>query len=146
MKNRVKKIIGTGLLCFMLTTIVGSVPALANNWANTGFTFKFENSQRHTEGREKQDKSKMYMKCYGISPGTSYTAHPVGCYSSDTSNVVNCAYENRTYQFKTAGQEHYMFNLVYERSFPYGAIAANPDYGFVFYANGVWSPDNLNQY
>lgn len=130
----------------MVATAVGNVSALANNWTDTAFSFKFENAQRHTEGREKKDNSKMYMKCSGITAGTSYTAHPVGSYSADTSSVVNCTYDNHTYQFKTAGQEYYMYNLVYERNFPYGAIAANPDYGFTFYAHGAWSPDNLNKY
>lgn len=146
MKNKVKKVIGTGLLCFMLTTIVGSVPALANNWTDTGFTFKFENAAWCTGGRPKEDNSKMYMKCTGISPESSYTAHPVGSYSTSPDSVVNCTYNNYTYQFKSAGQSYYMYNLVYERKYPYGAIAASPNYAFPFIATGVWSPDNLNHY
>lgn len=146
MKNKVKKVIGIGLLCFMLTTIVGSVPALANNWRDKPFTFEFSNAAWSTGGRPKEDNSKMYMKCTGIRAESSYTAHPVGSYSTSPSSGVNCTYNNHTYQFKSAGQYHYMYNLVYERKYPYGAIVASPDYVFAFTATGVWSPDNLNQY
>lgn len=39
-----------------------------------------------------------------------------------------------------------MTNLVKERGYSIGAIAANPNYGYKFSAAGVWSPDNVNKY
>lgn len=146
MKNKVKRIIGAGLICFMLTTIVGSVPALANNWTDEKFNFTFSKVQICTYPRAKTDSSKMYMRCDGITPGSSYTAHPVGCYSEQPSTVYDCTYNGNTYPFRSAGQYYYMYNLVYERNYPYGSIAASPNYAFTFTANGVWSPDNLNKY
>lgn len=144
MKNKLlKKVIGTGLLCFMAMTMMGNVSALANNWQDTPFTFKFANAQLITEVREKQDTSKMYMKCDKITYGTSYTAHAAG-YNPSTGRYYDCS-RGYTYRFES-NTSHYLTNWVYEDNYTYGLIAASPNYAYEFAATGVWSPDNYNQY
>ena len=144
MMNKIKKVLGSVLLSAMMISTMGSVTAFANNSTDTSYNFTFENAQRYTDARAKQDTSKLYMKCNSITSNTSYTAHAVGC-TSATSTKVDCSRGN-SYTFATAGTYYYMTSWVKENGYNYARIACNPNYGYKFTASGKWSPDNVNKY
>lgn len=144
MFKKVKKVIGTLLLSAMVVSMLGDTCAFANNWKDKDFSFSFNNAQKYTKAREKEDTSKLYMKCTSIGSNRSYTAHAVGCTSADSKNNVDCS-RGYTYTFASAGTYHYMTSWVKENGYKYARIAANPNYGYKFTASGVWSPDNKNK-
>ena len=75
------------------------------------------------------------------------TAHAVAYKSYSDKVAIDCS-AGKTYLFDSnnIGKHYYMTNLVKERGYSIGAIAANPNYGYKFSAAGVWSPDNVNKY
>ena len=147
MLDRVKKFMGATMLAGMMVCTVGGITTYANNNVDTNFSFQFQNKQSITPKRAKTDTSKMYMKCTSLSSGASYTAHAVAykSYSASDKVAIDCS-AGKTYLFDSIGKHRYMTNLVKERGYSIGAIAANPNYGYKFSAAGVWSPDNVNKY
>ena len=89
----------------------------------------------------------MYMKCTSLSSGASYTAHAVTykSYSASDKVAIDCS-AGKTYLFDSIGKHRYMTNLVKERGYSIGAIAANPNYGYKFSAAGGVESDNVNKY
>ena len=145
MMRRIKKVLGTVLLSAMVFSVAGNASVLANNWEDTNFSFTFNNAQKYTAARKKEDTSKMYMKCNSITANRSYTAHAIGCKTASSSDRVDCS-RGYAYTFNSAGQHYYMTNFVKENGYNYARIAANPNYANQFSASGVWSPDNVNGY
>lgn len=143
--RKIKKILGAVLLSAMIISTTGNMMVYANNSGDTTYTFSFSTGQKYTSAREKQDTSKLYMKCNSITKNASYTAHAVGCKTATSSDRVDCS-RGKTYTFASAGTYYYMTSWVKENGYKYARIAASPNYSFGFKASGKWSPDNVNKY
>lgn len=122
------------------TIVTGTVPAMAGNIDDTGYSFTFRNATNFTEMREKNDDTSMYMSCQSVSrAGVSYTAHAVG--SATVGGTKNdCSAGVYTFY---AGTTRYIANYVNEWGYRYGGIAAAPNYSYAYTASGVWSPDSV---
>ena len=141
MFNKVRKLMGSAMLAGMMVCTLGGVTTYANNYHDAYYSSDFNNAQKYTDKRAKEDTSKLYMKCTSIDSGKSYTAHAVGYSSYSSKTAVDCS-RGKTYSFNQAGQYYYMTSWVKESGYNIAAIAGNPNYGYKFNASGKWSPDN----
>ncbi len=141
----IRKSVASLLLAFMVFSIMGNAVTLANNSSDTEFNFSFYNGvQNCTEGRQKTDTSKIYMKCTSITEGKSYIGYAMGYRTPTGGNAMDCS-RGFGYEFR-AGVYHYMTNWVKENGYYYAGIKAVPSDSVNFTASGKWSPDNVNQY
>ena len=124
------------LMAATMVTSMGAMTANANNHADTVYAFNFNQSERRTDYREKQDDSSSYMKC--ISTEAPYTAH---VYGYKDGKIYDRSLGN-TYQFNS-GTVRFMLNNVYETGMRYAGIYGTRNYGYSYTASGVWSPDSI---
>ena len=71
--RKIKKILGAVLLSAMIISTTGNMMVYANNSGDTTYTFSFSTGQKYTSAREKQDTSKLYMKCNRVYHSHDYT-------------------------------------------------------------------------
>lgn len=140
-----KKTAGLLIAGIIATGTIGTaIPVMANNYADSNFTFKMKNHMEYTSARVKMDTSKLYMKCDSISnSNASYTAHSIGTNNTGVTGA-DCS-KGYVYVFKK-GDAYYMTSWVKENGYSYARIGGSPNKSYDFTAKGVWSPDNYNQY
>lgn len=137
-----KKIFSLCFAAMMLVSISGTI-ALANNHANTSFSFSFpagQTSKRLTEVRAKEDTSSMFIRCY--TGDMKFEVWGYG-YSNDK-GYVDCPYGGTHYAAVGVGK--YFPTLVKENGFNEGGIVAynsNSGYPYSWSSTGVWSPDSI---
>ena len=81
------------LMAATMVTSMGAMTANANNHADTVYAFNFNQSERRTDYREKEDDSSSYMKC--ISTEAPYTAHVYGARQPSQEAVGDVAAKDR---------------------------------------------------
>lgn len=145
MGNVRKRVIALLGASFIVTATFGANIVQANNWTDSDYNFYFTNQHLYTNAREKQDDSKLYMKCTGVTHSGSYTARAFGTnsltdYGTDESNNGRWTY---LYQ---AGTSHYMSSYVFEHGYKYARIRGTSMISQSFKATTKWSPDNKNKY
>ena len=142
MGNVRKRVIALLGASFIATATFGANIVQANNWKDTEYNFYFTNQHLYTNAREKEDKSKLYMNCTGISnTNGSYSARAFGTNSSTSYGVDESDGGRWTYIFK-AGVKHYMSSNVKEHGYKYARIRGTSLISQSFKATTQWSPDN----
>lgn len=133
-KSIASRIVAVSLAAMTLFSL-GAIGTSAANTHDTTFDFRFARHMDKTDGRLKENNSKVYMYCYEATH--PYTAR---VYGGDINTCFFDMSDGHVYTF-TSGTVRRMTNYVYENGAPYAVVIGEPTY-WDSGAWGYWSLDS----